>query len=151
MRQCAHRHAAPLDRRRDRLVEQRELQRARRLGSLEFHRVEPEIPFRQPSAVTNSLVVKAYVVSKIARRSDRARVVQGERLRADRERYAAEEAFAIGGVRPLRHKADRNVELVAFEIGFVVARDDAYIDARMYAIESRQSRCEPERSKSTGR
>ena len=47
-----------------------------------------------------------------------------------------ENRFAVGHVGARQHKSNGNVELVALEIGFVVARHHPHVDARMRAIEA---------------
>ena len=50
---------------------------------------------------------------------------------------AVEHRFAVWNVTARQHKSYGNVELIALEIGFVVARHHPHVDAEMRAIEAR--------------
>src|SRR6202165_4114570 len=87
---------------------------------------------------------------EVGRGPKRARRVAGERRRADRETLASNQLFGIGTVRPCRDKPDSDVELVALEIGVVVARDDPYVGLGVQAVEPRQSPPKPKRCERGG-
>ena len=77
--------------------------------------------------------------------------IASERRRTDGEALAVKQQFARGNVRPRGHEANGEIQLVALEIGSVVARHDPHIDSRVSAIEPRQPWCKPERRQATGR
>ena len=73
---------------------------------------------------------------QVGRRPDRVQLVVRKRRRAGWINVAFENRFAGGNVTARQHESNGNVELVALEIGFVVARHHPHVDAGMRAIEA---------------